>query len=692
MRRRCISGGLGNSGAGGADRGRAKKIVQKNFWAHESAGGIGGFPSSGLPHYSVYVPTVWKSGSLARRALLAMVCAVPLHGPLYGQRPQSSLPAAGSLISQPIYPLSAVHKGLHGTAYTVFEGSTPEPMDVEILGVLHNAIGPGKDMILARLVGAKPEYTGVVAGMSGSPVYIDGKLLGAIGFRIGQFTKEPIAGITPIQQMLDVISQSSTNQNISEDAASSPSGAQPQVAEPDTAWTADASSLHQETSLPQNAGDQPTNPAASASDALLQPIETPLVFDGFSQASIDLFRQRYHSLGFTPVSGLGSASPDAVDPAPVVAGSAISAIIVSGDLNMAATCTVTYVDPKRLLACGHPITQFGNIALPMTKAEVMATVASQLDPIKIINTTQTVGAFTEDRESGILGRFGEHAPMIPVTLTIRGIPHPHVYHFSVAEHPRLTTGAMTVSVFQAMQSTNGYNDPSSYRLHGVIEIAGHSPVTMEDLIAPDASRPSSLLTALTVAQRFDSIFGNPRQIPDIRSVNLTLDAAPGRESATLIEAHTVEPVVHPGDPLTVEATLRPYRQAPRLVRMTVRLPRSLPAGPVRLLLSDGATLDHTLHLIPNPAAQPLDLDTTILRLNQLHDSDRLYVTLLAPVAQATVEGRDLPAVPLSMASVLQPDQNDGSFTLDGETAVALGSKPLDLALSGSQVLTIDVKP
>ena len=624
---------------------------------------------------------VIKNCSLALSAVFAVACIGSAQGQSAPARPPAA--SAGALISQPIYPLSEVHRGLHGTAYTVFEGSKPEAMDVEILGVLHDAIGPGKDMILARLVGAKPEYTGVVAGMSGSPVYIDGKLLGAIGFRIGQFTKQPIAGITPIQQMLDVISQSAgipgdrTARADSEGVSGMASGSAP---------TLDAGGV------PTTASPDGLSRGSLGDNSLLHPIETPLVFDGFSQASIDMFRQRFQSLGFTPVSGLGSASPNEIDPAPIVAGSAISAIIVSGDLNMAATCTVTYVDAKRLLACGHPITQFGDISLPMTKAEVMATVASQLDPIKIINTTQTVGAFTQDRQSGVLGRFGEHAPMIPVTLTIRGIPQPHVYHFSVAEHPKLTTGAMTVSVFQALQETNGYNDPSSFRLHGVIEIAGHQPVVIDDLVAPDAARPSSLLTALTIAQRFDRIFGNPRQMPDIRAVTLSLDAAPSRESATLIDAHTIDPVVHPGDNITVEATLRPYRQAPRMERMTVRLPRTLPAGPVRLLVSDGATLDHTLHLIPNPAAPPLSLDATIAGLNELHPSDRIYVTLLAPVAQATLEGRSLPAVPLSMASVLQPDQNDGSFTLDGETAIALGSKPLDLALSGSQVITVDVKP
>jgi hypothetical protein len=563
----------------------------------------------------------------------------------------SPAPAQNSTIAQPIFPLSQVHRGLHGTAYTVFEGSTPEPIDVEILGVLRDAIGPGKDMILARLVGTKPEYMGVVAGMSGSPVYIDGKLLGAIGFRIGQFTKQPIAGITPIQQMLEVIGAT--------------------------------------TSKNEDPGD--ISPASSA-DIAIQPIDTPLVFDGFSPAAIDLFKHHLPALGLTPVSGLGGASPDQSDPAPVVPGSAISAIIVSGDFNMAATCTVTYVDPKRLLACGHPITKFGDISLPMTKAIVVTTIASPMQPMKVINTTQTIGSFTQDRASGILGIFGRQAQMIPVSLAIQSSTNPHTYHFAVAEHPKLTSAALVATLYQAMQDTNGYSDPATYHLTGDIALAGYSSVTIDQWIAPTDAQPASLTAAMTIAQRFDSIFSNPHSLPSIRAVNLNLNTFPGNHSALLADAHVLNTQVHAGDSLTVEAILRPYRAPQKIVHLEVRLPTTLTPGPVRLLVSDGTTLDHTLHLIPDPAAPPLGLGETIARLNQLHPTNRLYVTLLAPVPQASLEGRSLPSVPLTMANVLQPDEQREGLKLDGETAIPLASQPLQLAVSGSQVITVNIQP
>jgi hypothetical protein len=622
----------------------------------------------------------------ARRSFLATILLATACLPATAQISAAAAPTAkpaALLTSQPIFPLSLVHRGLHGTAYTVLEGSTPEPIPVEILGVLNDAIGPGKDMILARLTGAKAEYDGVVAGMSGSPVYIDGKLVGAIGYRIGQFTKQPIAGITPIQQMLNVFDENDGIQRVygrtqSQNDSNNNSG-----------YDLLSSGL---ASGAPSVGVAAGTEFAPRDSATVQPIETPLVFDGFSPATVDLFQRRFGPLGFTPVSGLGGATPNIHDSAPIVPGSAISAIIVSGDFNMAATCTVTYVDPKRLLACGHPITRFGDVSLPMSKAVVVATVASSLSPMKIINTTETIGSFTEDRESGILGVFGKQAHMIPVTLAIRGNAQSHTYNFAVVEHPRLTPGAVIACIYQAMQDTNSYNDPSTYDLQGTIHVAGYPAVRIDERIAPTDQLPSSLAAAVAIAQRFIGIFSNPRETPDIQSMSLTLDATPGRHSATLTDAYVLNPTVHAGENLAIEATLYPYRQAQRVVHLSVQLPDTLAPGPVRLLVSDGATLDHTLHLIPNPAAPAPGLGETIARLNQLHPTDRLYVTLLAPVPQAMLNGRNLPSVPLTMANVLQPDENGANFTIDGETAIPLGAEPLKFAISGSRVITMNVRP
>ncbi len=255
-------------------------------------------------------------------------------------------------------PLDQIHEGMRGTAYTVFEGTKPEPMDVEVLGVLRNVNGARGDIILVRLHGTKPEYTGVVAGMSGSPVYFDGKLAGALAFRIGEFSKEPIAGVTPIERMLEIDAQDQR-------PAAGPSSA--------------GSSVPSVPSRTAGPGEDVSLPSQSYSN-YLKPIETPLVFSGFSEDTLRIYAPQFAAAGIVPVMGVGSSS-DRKQPEPIEPGSAVSAVLVRGDMDIAATCTVTYIDPQRLLACGHPLMQFGQVDLPMTKANVVATLGISLrDP------------------------------------------------------------------------------------------------------------------------------------------------------------------------------------------------------------------------------------------------------------------------------------------------------------------------
>src|SRR5580698_108452 len=286
-------------------------------------------------------------------------------------------------------PVNQIHAGMHGVAYTVFQGTKPEAMTEEVLGVLRNVNGPKGDVILVRLGGAKVEYTGVVAGMSGSPVYFDGKLAGAVAFRIGEFSKEPIAGVTPIADMLEINALDKT----------------PAAVPVDTKTTAPAP---RKVASPGVPGDSIQNFAN-----YLRPIDTPLVFDGFSEETVQRFASQFASAGIVPVMGAGSVS-DAKQPEPIEPGSAVSAILVRGDMDIAATCTVTYMDAKHLLACGHPLMQFGQVDLPMTKANVVATLPSPMNAFKIVNTTDTVGAFVQDRQAGILGEMGHEPKMIPV--------------------------------------------------------------------------------------------------------------------------------------------------------------------------------------------------------------------------------------------------------------------------------------
>src|SRR6516164_8572201 len=359
-----------------------------------------------------------------------------------------------------ILPEESVKAGMHGIAYTVFEGVKPEPVDVEILGVMQNMAGPKSDVILARLHGQRVEYTGIVAGMSGSPVYIDGKLVGAIAYRIGQFSKEPIAGITPVASMMEINEIDKT-----QSSAISPGlgGEKEEVSR---------------SSGPGLAG--PLEDQGPGFANLLKPIETPLVFSGFREDTMRLFSKQFADAGVIPVMGAGSVSNDN-QTEPLEPGSAVSAILVRGDMNIAGTCTVTYLDNSHLLACGHALLQSGSVDMPMAKATVLATLPSPANSFKIVNTTVPVGAFVQDRRTGIMGRFDREPHMIPVTLTFHGISHPKTFHYEVLNNAKITPAAMMATVFNALQGMNEYGEDTTYRLAGDISVLGYPKLAVNNM-------------------------------------------------------------------------------------------------------------------------------------------------------------------------------------------------------------------
>ncbi|MGZ4818702.1 MAG: SpoIVB peptidase S55 domain-containing protein [Terriglobales bacterium] len=577
----------------------------------------------------------------------------------------AELPAAASQPATPILPLSQVQTGMHGVAYTVFEGVTPEPMDVEVLGVMRNSNGPRGDIILVRLHGKKVEYTGVVAGMSGSPVYIDNKLVGAIAFRIGEFSKEPIAGVTPIEEMLEI---NALDQTPAPDAQSETAGT---VSTTRTNGPGVAKGLQGFANL-------------------LQPIETPLVFSGFTQDAISRFAPQFASAGIVPVMGAGSVS-DEKQPEPLEAGSAVSAILVRGDLNIAATCTVTYMDPQRLLACGHPLLQFGVVDLPMTKARVLATLPSPMNAFKIINTTESVGTFVQDRHTGILGRFNKEPEMIPVTLSIHGTNKPKQFHYEVLNNSKLTPVAIMATVYSALQGVNDGGEDVTYRMNGNISVNGYSQVHLQNMFAPsDGNQPTALQAALSLGDRFGRIYQNPYDKAKVKGVELDFDIVHERRSAQLESARTDVTEARPGDEIVVESVLRPYR-GERIVRQVpVKIPTSTPNGTLRILISDGNTLDRMRNM-GGSFGRRMDLASTIALLNKEHANDRLYVSLLEANPQAMVEDKVMPTMPISVMNVMESMRGTQEMVVVGESSVNESSTPLDYVVSGAQIITVNVK-
>ena len=569
-----------------------------------------------------------------------------------------------------------IHAGMRGVAYTVFQGVKPESMDVEVLGVLRNVNGPKGDIILVRLHGEKVEYTGVVAGMSGSPVYVDGKLAGALAFRIGEFSKEPIAGVTPIADMLEI---NALDRSPAEEAAARPS------------VNGVAGNIAGKTASP---GDGPSQPGSEGTQGFanyLKPIETPLVFNGFSEDTVHRFASQFASAGIVPVMGAGSVS-EAKQPEPLEPGSAVSAVLVRGDMDIEATCTVTYIDPQHLLACGHPLLQFGAVDLPMNKAQVLATLPSPLNAFKIVNTTEAAGAFVQDRHTGIMGVFNKQPQMIPVTLTINGGAATKEFHYEVLNNARLSPIAIMATVFNALHGVNEYGEEITYRVNGSINVKGFPGVSLHNMFSPaDGGQPAAMQAALSLGERFSRIYDNPYDAPAVNSVRLDFDLVRERRWARLESAHTDVTEARPGDKIMVETAIAPYRGERIIRQIPVKIPTSASKGTLRILVSDGETLDRVGRGSPG-FGRKLDLASTIALLNKEHSNNRVYVSLLEADPEARVADKVMPTLPLSVMNVMDGMRGNQEMIVSAESSVdETATTPLDYVVSGAQLLTITVK-
>jgi hypothetical protein len=599
--------------------------------------------------------------------------------------PPAAAPSQSAESSPPpstggFFPLSQVHRGLKATAWTVFEGTKPEPMQVEILGVLRGARGPGEDLILARLKGAKPEYTGVVEGMSGSPVYVGSKLLGSLSYRIGVFSKEPIAGITPIEQMIEV-----RNLPIGDGELAS--------ASPTPAADAGQSSLDVASpGLSAAAGD-------GNIDMKFKAMETPLVMSGFAPQAVEFWQKQMQGTGLESVAAGGIAgtsdSGDALSAAAEASlepGSAVSMQLVRGDVDISATCTVTYIDPKQLLACGHPVLQAGHVSLPMTTADVVATLASPLEAFKIINTGATVGAFTEDRDSGIRGVLGAAAHMIPMHITMDGPEDHRKLNVEILDLPALTSQAMMVVLFDSLLQANSSTASTSYHLTGNVDLQQYPAVPLDFWASPGELMPAPLELAVQTGERFAALYTNGARQGTIRGIDLHVEEVPRRLGVTLEGARLVSNnIVHAGDTVEVEATIRPWQQPEHNVRIAVKLPDRLPEGNLRLLVSDAETLDRTLNQ-PHLPTRPASLETVLEQARSQHAADRIYVSLLVPEAQAGMDGETLSSLPLSVANALEAVRSTQEISLNGESAEVAVDISAGGILSGFQVLNLHIDP
>ena len=593
------------------------------------------------------------------RVLCALAIVLPSLSAATMERPK-----AGKV---QIMKASEVKPGMHATAWTVFEGTEPEPVPIEIIGAWKNMWGPGQDVIVGKM-GGKAIRTGVAGGMSGSPVYIDGKLIGAVALRLSVFSPDAICGITPIELMLE-------------------------INELDKTRPLDARA--------PNSKSAPT-PVMSGG-ANMVPIETPLTFSGFNSSVLSEFGPSLQQMGITPVMGGAGSTLRSAKPAPgwqnsLQPGDPVAGVLVSGDMSVTGLGTVSYNDGHRVLAFGHPFFNLGPVDMPMSKGEVLMTLASTYQPNKMANATEIVGSLHQDRHSGIMGILGEEAPMIPVTVKVRSLNENSAvrsqrdYHFNVFQQQKWTPYLMMMTLFNAISGDNESKDEATYRLSGKVDLKGQQSLALSTMQASgEAPMPAPMQLAGWWGERFNRLYLNAVNTPELKDVNVTVDLLPERRIAAIENAWVASTEVRPGEKLPVKVFLRPYR-GERIERdFEVRVPEGLSKGEHRILLSDADTVNR-LQNMAGALDRYIDIPQAISLINQERTNNKLYVSLVNSSPTAYYDDKMMPSLPSSILNVMQAGRaSSRSILTSPESAAEQMALPFDYVVTGSYSLRFTVR-
>ena len=545
-------------------------------------------------------------------------------------------------------PVDQVRPGMQGYAYTIFAGDQVEKFDLEVIGVMPNFLGPKQSIILVQLKGTKVEHTGVVAGMSGSPVYIDGKLAGALSLKLGIFTKEPIAGVTPIA---DVLAGGFAAGPISDAGSASPEA------------TLSAA-------LSGRAGIQ--------GGAELRSIETPLIFSGFQPAAIQKFSDQLSGLGFVAAQG-GTTAPRP-DDGKLAPGDMAGMVLVQGDLSINSACTVTAIQGDKVFLCGHPFLNLGSVQLPMARSRVLTTLSSDLASTKIVNAGGSIGTITGDHVTAVSGTLGPAPSMIPMELTTKSPLGTKTIRVEIVNHPKLTPLLVGITAFNGITQNIVYGETTTLKMHAEIKLKGHAPVRIENTFAPsDAMSPDSMPVAMAVMGTFMRLFNNAFEKVNVEDVSLNVESVPGRQSFTIESAWLEKGEAAPGETLRLRVLLQPYRGTPRIEETSVRVPDQVLRGStLRLMVSDADWMNRASRgfAAAGGPGGPEGLDPLISLINKERRNDRLYVGLFVPSPTMLWDDKELPNVPLSQINAVDGRPAPGSVqvlreSLASEVSVAM---------------------
>jgi len=620
------------------------------------------------------------------KSIAALVAAVlALCAPAFAQQ---SVPSAGQAAS--FYPLEEVRTGQKGVARTVFAGAEMQEFGVEVLGVMPGFPQPRMSVIIARLSGPNVDRTSVFAGMSGSPVFIEGKLVGAIAYAF-PFSKEPIAGITPIKQMVDLF----------ERGPGLRSGERDQLGfrrEPRAVSYAQLSGADWKSELPQTkfAGASFVAPVAAGSPLVgllgqqFAPIATPVVFSGFTPEAFARFSPQLQSNGLLPVSGIGGSSPATplgkVTDQTLLPGSSVSVQLVRGDYSVAASGTVTHRDGERVYAFGHPFLSLGSSDMPMAESTVVTVIPNTLNSFKLTVPGQMVGAISQDRATGIYGQLGRAPKMIPVTINLHtsreGV---ETYKFEVANDEFLTPLLLNMTIYSTLTSSERSLGNSTISVRGLIEVKGQEPIRLERRFSMQGAGISA---AGSVAAPVAALLSSGFEGVELGPVTLDIAASDTRRSADLERVALDRNEVRSGETVEVQAYVRTDSGKQFVQRIPVEIPADVPPGQLVLFVGDGGTLQQAS---ASQSLVPKDLSQLVGAINKLKKNDRLYAKLFRITPGAVIGTDEMPNLPPSFVATLNSDRATGGYTPTLLSPVAEKELPAaEYVINGQQLIGITV--
>ena len=580
---------------------------------------------------------------------------------------------ATALAAQPgFFPLQDVKPGMRGTGRTVFSGSQVDEFQVEILGVLDN-VGPKESLILARLSGGPLEHTGVMAGMSGSPVYIDGKLVGAVAMAF-PFAKDPIAGIRPIQDMM-------------RPATALPSASGP--VQRAAIALADRDLTHV---LPRPERGVPSGPAG---EARMVDIATPISFGGFSRATLEAFAPQLRALGLEPRQGItagGKIDPGMGNPADLKPGSMISVELMAGDLSVGADGAVTYIDGNRVWAFGHRFLAVGATALPFARADVIALLPSLNTSFKLASPREWMGTISQDHDTAIAGELGKRAALVPVSIGVsRAGRAVESYQVEMVNDPLLSPLLLQMAVYSAIDATERTVGASSVRVTGEVEFQNApAPVRLENMYAADNG--SAMLVSLSVAVPVAYVMQSSFSSLELKKVAIHIEAFAQKKQLTIDGISVSRREVRPGEKVLLNVVLAGENGAETARQVEYQVPIGAEPGPLYFTVADANTANladfrQILTTSPRSAGQ------LIATVNNLHPNTKAYIRVWRADPAFQLEGADLPDPPASVALILAGSQSSlaGITQTRNSKVVGMEVDAGDMVVSGSKTIQVEIK-